>query len=178
MKEQGFIHIYTGNGKGKTTACIGLTIRSLGAGFRVFFCQFMKNGEYSEIKALKKIGETTFPGQLEIHQYGQKGRLFEKPTEKDKSLAVKGLQEAMAAASSGDYDLVVLDEINIVLHYNLIEEDKLLKLMEKKHKNTELVLSGRYAAEKIVQKADLVSEITPLKHYAQNGVAARVGIER
>ncbi len=178
MKEQGFIHIYTGNGKGKTTSCIGLTIRSLGAGFKVFFCQFMKNGDYSEIKALKKVGETTFPGQLEIHQYGQKGRLFEKPTEKDKSAATKGLHKAMIAASSGDYDLVILDEVNIVLHYNLIEEEELLKLMENKDKNTELVLSGRYAAEKIVQKADLVSEINSLKHYSQNGVPARLGIEK
>ena len=178
MKDKGYIHVYTGNGKGKTTSCIGLTLRSLGAGYRVFFSQFMKNGEYSEIKALKEIGKTAFPGQLELHQYGMKGRLFQKPNDKDKAAASGGLQKAMVAAASGDYDLVILDEVNIVLHYNLIEEEKLLELMENRHEGTELVLSGRYASEKIIQKADLVSEINPIKHYAREGVTARIGIEK
>ncbi len=177
MKERGYIHIYTGNGKGKTTSSIGLTIRSLGAGYRIFFSQFMKNGDYSEIRALKKIGQTSFPGQLEIHQYGREGRLFEKPAEKDRISATNGLKDVLKAAASGDFDLVVLDEVNIALYYKLINEDLLLKLMENKHECTELILTGRYAAERIIEKADLVSEINPVKHYAAEGIAARIGIE-
>ena len=177
MKEKAYIHIYTGHGKGKTTSCIGLIIRSLGAGHKVFFCQFLKNGEYSEIRALRKIERMAFPGQLEIHQYGVAGRFLQKPNDEDKAAAVAGLKEAMTAAESGSYDLVILDEVNIALHYNLVEEDDLLRLMANRHEGTELVLSGRHAADKIIEKADLVSVIDPVKHYGDTGVPPRAGIE-
>ena len=178
MKERGYIHVYTGNGKGKTSSCIGLTIRSLGAGYKVFFSQFMKNGEYSEIKALRLIGEKVFSGQLELHQYGLKGKLFQKPDEKDRIAAEEGLQKVTEASISGSYDLVVLDEVNIALQQGLLKENDILDLMQNKHINTELVLSGRYASDKIIEKADLVSKIDSLKHYAQTGVRARLGIEK
>ncbi len=177
MNKEAYVHVYTGDGKGKTTSSIGLAIRSLGAGNKVFFSQFMKNGEYSEIKALDKISGTSFPGQLEIHQFGKEGRSFQKLTDEDKKLARKGFKMAMDAASCGDFDLVILDEVNIAVYYNLIEEKQLVELIDNRDVKTELVLTGRYASDKIIEKADLVSEINAVKHYARNGVPARIGIE-
>ncbi len=177
MEETAYVHVYTGNGKGKTTSSIGLVIRSLGAGNKVFFSQFMKNGNYSEIIALEKISGTSFQGQLEIHQFGKEGRSFQKLTDEDKNLAQKGFEMAMNAVSCGNYDLVILDEVNVAVNNNLIEENQLVELIENRDVKTELVLTGRYASDKIIEKADLVSEINAVKHYARNGVPARIGIE-
>ncbi len=178
MLEKGYIQVYTGNGKGKTTSSIGLVIRALGAGYKVFFSQFMKNSDYSEIIALKNIEKNCYSGQLVIEQFGLEGRLFQKPDSRDREAASEGFNKAFKAVSEGDFDLVILDEINIAVYKNIIDESEVLNLMENKSESTELILTGRYATDNIIGKADLVSEINPIKHYADEGISARMGIER
>ncbi len=175
--KQGLVQIYTGNGKGKTTASMGLALRSLGAGFTVCFCQFVKKGEYSEIKALKKIAKTSFPGKLEIHQFGIFRKVTSPFTDEDTAAAKKGIETAEKLIYSGKYDLVVLDELNIALHYKLVSREDVLKLIKGKPATLELVLTGRYADDEIMEAADLITVMGEEKHYAEKGIPARIGIE-
>ncbi len=171
--EKGYIQVYTGNGKGKTTCMLGLTLRACGAKKKVLICQFMKKGNYSEIKALSE-----FLPQVELYQYGG-GKFITKETktQKDIDLTIEGYNRTLNAVSSNEYDIVIMDEINVAIATELIDEEAVLKLMDAKSENTELVLTGRYATEKIKDKADLVTEMTEIKHYCSKGVDARVGIE-
>ncbi len=175
--KQGFVQVYTGNGKGKTTASIGLTLRSLGAGFSVCFCQFVKKGEYSEIKALRHIAETAFPGRLDIHQFGIVRKVTSPFTAEDAAAAEEGFRRVEKIVASGAYDLIVLDELNIALHYKLVSKEKVLTLLKEKPAALELVITGRYADEEIMEAADLVTVMEEKKHYAQQGISARLGIE-
>ena len=173
-----YIQVYTGNGKGKTTASLGLTIRALGAGKSVFIGQFLKNGNYSEIKMLEKISTQLEPGQqLKVVQYGEPRFIKQKPRQEDLDAALKGWDSLRNAVTSGSYDLVVMEEINIAIHMQLISEEEVLKVLEAKPPGVELVLTGRYASEKIILAADLVSRIEDVKHYYRAGVKARTGIE-
>ncbi|WP_035588255.1 cob(I)yrinic acid a,c-diamide adenosyltransferase [Hippea jasoniae] len=172
MNEKGYIQVYTGNGKGKTTAAIGLAIRAAGAGLKVLFAQFVKGLPYSEHKALSRFDNIT------IKQFGREGFIHSKPQQADIDKAKEGYEFVLKAFDEGIYDVVILDEANIAVFFNLFSEDDLLKLMDKKPPNTELVITGRYATDKVIEKADLVTEMKEIKHYYQKGVIARVGIEK
>ena len=169
----GKVHVYTGDGKGKTTAALGLSIRAAGAGLRVFIAQFIKSDEYSEIKALKRFSDL-----ITVEQFGLGGFIGGNPSSGDIEAAQKGFARIREIISSETYDVVVLDEANIAVKYKLISEQDLLGIIDAKSKNIELVITGRDAAPKIMDKADLVTQMKAVKHYFQNGVEARVGIEK
>jgi cob(I)alamin adenosyltransferase len=170
---KGKVHVYTGDGKGKTTAALGLSIRAAGAGLRVFIAQFIKSDEYSEIKALKRFSDL-----ITVEQFGLGGFIGGNPSSGDIEAAQKGIARVKELISSGKYDVVVLDEANIAVKYKLFSEQDLLDIIDAKSKNIELVITGRDAATKIIEKADLVTQMKAVKHYFQNGVEARVGIEK
>jgi len=170
---KGYVQVYTGNGKGKTTAALGLALRAAGAGLRVFIGQFVKNHEYSEIKALQR-----FTDCIIIRQYGTGCFIFGTPGDKDKQAAREGLLQIREHLLSGSYDVMILDEINIAVHYNMITVDELLELIGSKPDHVELIITGRYADKKIIEKADLVTEMIETKHYYNNGIEARMGIEK
>ena len=171
--QTGYIQIYTGNGKGKTTASLGLCMRAAGAGKKIYFGQFMKDGDYSEITALtERFPEVTYAA------FGAKG-FIRKGSERDgdSACAKAGLEAAKAALISGEFDIVVLDELCVALFMELVSLDDVLELIDAKPAHTELVLTGRYAHPTLIERADLVSEINEVKHYFTKGVDARVGIE-
>ena len=170
MKDKGYVQVYTGNGKGKTTCALGLCLRAVCAGYSVFFGQFLKGRDYSELKAVDFLPNFT------IRQYGSEKFVFNSPSDEDILLAKNAIDDIKKEISN--YDVVVLDEINIALHKNLISLQDVLDIINLKPENTELVLPGRYAHEKIIQCADLVSNIDEIKHYYTKGVNARIGIEK
>jgi len=170
--QRGYVQVYTGNGKGKTTAAIGLAVRAAGAGLRVFIAQFVKFGRYSEIEALERFGK-----QIVCRQYGQGCWLRGAPTEEDIRLARKGLEEVRDVIRSKEYQLVILDEADIASWFKLVEVDDLLELIDAKPEGVELVFTGRCADKRLIEKADLVTEMREVKHYYQKGVIARKGIE-
>jgi len=165
------IQVYTGNGKGKTTAALGLALRAAGAGFKVYIGQFIKGGNYSELKALKYLNKIT------IEQYGRGCFINKEPALKDIIMAKAGLNKARAVIKSGKYRLVILDEINVALKLKLISVEDVLELLNLLKSDTELVLTGRYPHPKILKRADLVSEIKEIRHYYARGIKARKGIE-
>ncbi len=169
----GYLQVYTGNGKGKTTAAIGLTVRAAGAGMRVLFLQFAKGMEYSEHKALARFSDL-----VTVRQYGRRCFINDVPEQEDVALAQKGLAEAAAALRSGDYQVVVLDEACIALHYKLFTLEELLQAIRERHAGCEVVVTGRNAPSALVDAADLVTGMTEVKHYYTKGVEARVGIEK
>ena len=170
---KGYIQIYTGDGKGKTTASIGLIVRALGNNMKIYFGQFLKNHPYSEIKTLQKLAGD----QLTLAQYGTNRPVLEPMNEKDQTAALAGIETAESEMLSGDYDLIILDEFNIVAGYKLVDEARLKSFIDKKPEGTELVFTGRSAPEWLIEKADLVTEMKLIKHYFDAGVPARKGIE-
>ena len=171
--ERGCVQIYTGNGKGKTTAALGLSLRALGRGLKVCFFQFIKGGgPYGE----QLIAEKLAPDFI-IIQTGRPGWVNTRDISEDRRLAQEALQQARAALSSGAYDLFVCDEINGAVGFGLIDVEQVLELIRMKPEQVELVLTGRNADERVVQAADLVTEMREVKHYYQSGVPARTGIE-
>ncbi len=171
--EKGYIHIYTGEGKGKTTAALGLAIRALGAGFRVWIGQFAKGKEYSEHKALKIFNES-----LCIRLFGNAGFIFDKVKSEDIEKAKFGLKEAQNILIKGDYKLVILDEICIALHFKLLSIEEVIETLNKRAKHVEVILTGRNAPEELIAIADLVTKMSEIKHYFSQGVNARIGIEK
>jgi cob(I)alamin adenosyltransferase len=170
--EKGFIHVYTGNGKGKTTAAIGLGVRATGEGLKVYMIQFMKGRRYSEIDALDHIQNFT------VVQFGRDEFVSkENPEQIDIDLARKGFEQAKIIINKGEHDVVILDEINVAVDYNLIPLNDVLQLLEEKPKKVELILTGRYASPEVVKQADVVSEILEIKHPYQNGIESRKGID-
>jgi len=169
----GFIHVYTGDGKGKTTAALGLAFRAAGAGWPVFFGQFAKCGEFSEMAALQRFADT-----VTVRQFGADHFIESPPSEADVRQALEGFHQACQAVFSGEYRLVVLDEINCAVGLGLIPVGDVLRLMEEKPEGVELVLTGRWAREEVIARADLVTEMHEVKHYYQEGVVARTGIEK
>ncbi len=169
----GYVQVYTGNGKGKTTASLGLAIRAAGAGFKVLIVQFLKQGDYSEIKALKR-----FDDLITIEQYGMGRFVKGKPSQEDMELGKKGYERAKNALTSGSYDMVILEEGNVAVTCGLYSENDLMALVDMKPASTELVITGRNACAALIERADLVTEMTEIKHYYKNGVKARVGIEK
>ena len=169
---KGYVQVYTGDGKGKTTAALGLTLRAVGAGLKVYIVQFAKGMDYSELKTLATFGE-----QVVVRQCGRDCFIHQEPKQEDMDLARQGFEEAKAALLSGDYDVVIMDEANIATYYSLVTVEELLELIDKKPTHVELIITGRKADERIVERADLVTEMREIKHYYQQGVAARKGIE-
>ncbi|MBC8384472.1 MAG: cob(I)yrinic acid a,c-diamide adenosyltransferase [Candidatus Cloacimonetes bacterium] len=166
------IHIYTGNGKGKTTASLGLIIRALGNGRKVCLIQFMKkNYTYGEIKFLEK------QKNIDIFQFGT-AQLIDpnNPDEIDFEEAEAGYNKSKEILSSGKYDLIVIDEINVAVEWKLLPLEKQLELMEIKT-GAEVVMTGRYAASEVMKRADLVTEMLEIKHYFSEGIQARKGVE-
>ncbi|MCX8042664.1 MAG: cob(I)yrinic acid a,c-diamide adenosyltransferase [Desulfobacterota bacterium] len=170
---KGYVHVYTGNGKGKTTAALGLAIRAAGAGLRVYIAQFLKNFPYSEIKALER-----FRNCITVQQYGTGCFIINHPSEADHAAARKGFEDCVEQVISGNFDVVILDEITIAISYGMIAVDELLALIDRKPEHVELVITGRYADEKLIGRADVVTEMKEIKHYYARGVCARDGIEK
>jgi cob(I)alamin adenosyltransferase len=165
------IQVYTGNGKGKTTAALGLALRAAGAGLKVYIGQFVKGRRYSEINALKKIRN------IKVEQLGSRCFIRKDPAAKDLVLAEAGLKKVKKIIAGKKYDMVILDELNIALHFRLLELKEVLELLKRAPKKTELILTGRYAHPRIIKLSDLASEIKEIKHYYKKGIGARKGFE-
>jgi len=171
---KGYVQIYTGAGKGKTTAAMGQAVRAAGSGLKSFIVQFMKDFPYGEISSLILL-----QNWITIEQYGNDMFVLERkmPADNDIIMAQKALYQAREAMVSGKYDVVILDEICIALYYNLLNLDEIYHLLSDKPKHVELILTGRYCPDELIEKADLVTEMKEIKHYYQKGVSARKGIE-
>ncbi|MDD4979930.1 MAG: cob(I)yrinic acid a,c-diamide adenosyltransferase [Candidatus Omnitrophica bacterium] len=165
------IQVYTGNGKGKTTAALGQALRAAGGGLKIYICQFLKNGCYCELTAIKKFKN------IKVEQFGRAFFIRKNPAQKDRELAKRGLNKAKEIICAGYYDVVILDEINPALKLGLLELRDVISLIKSAPGKTELILTGRQAHPEIVKAADLVSEIKEVKHYYKKGVKARKGIE-
>lgn len=173
--KKGLIQVYTGDGKGKTTAALGLAFRAVGHGMKVLMVQFMKgNAQYGELESAKKLAS-----HFTIKQVGRETFISRSnPDPKDLQSAQEGFEIAKRAIQNKEYDIVILDEINLAVDYNLIPLTEILHLMDSKPKEIELILTGRNAKREILKKADLVTEMVGRKHYYDKGVSAREGIEK
>jgi len=167
----GYVHIYTGNGKGKTTAAFGLAVRSLYASKKVYIGQFVKSMKYHETGLENDFENIT------IEQYGQHCFIDVEPTEKDVALALEGL-ERIKGILKMDYDVVILDELTIALYYKLFTTEQVLDVLNERNEDVEVVITGRYAPEALIDYADLVTEMKEVKHYYKKGVLSRDGIDR
>lgn len=173
--DRGYLQVYTGCGKGKTTAAFGLALRAAGAGFKVYIGQFVKDVPDRGIALLKDRVPEIF-----AEQYGSgEGCYFGegRPDELDRSSAESGVAKAMDTMLSGKYDVVILDEITIPVRYGVLDESVLLEFADRRPPSVELVMTGRYAPQSLIDRADLVTEMGEVKHYWRDGVAAREGIE-
>ena len=170
---KGYLQVYTGNGKGKTTAALGLSLRAAGAGMKVYIAQFLKQGDYSEIKALERFSDAIVLEQFGLGQF-VKGQ----PTQAEIDAARDGLDKARQQLSSGDYDMVILEEANIAAAVGLFSVKDLMDVIQQRPDHVELVITGRSAAPEVMEKADLVTEMRAVKHYYDQGVQARIGIEK
>lgn len=171
--EQGLVQIYTGEGKGKTTAALGLAMRALGRGFKVFMLQFLKGEDTGELHTGRLFGD-----KFVIQQTGLKGFIHRgKVDPADVHQAREALKTAQEILSKGDYDLVILDEINVALYFELISPHEVVQALQARAPHVEVVLTGRYAPPELIEIADLVTEMKNIKHYYHAGVPARTGIE-
>ena len=174
MFGKGYVHLYTGNGKGKTTAALGLALRAAGAGLRTIVVQFMKGQHYSELDSVKKLG-----GMITIEQYGS--ARFCRPDDENfgehLDFARRGLARSREVLSGNGYDIVVLDEIVTAQMFGLVSADDIAGLIRGKPEGVELIITGRGATEPVIALCDLVTEMKEVKHYYQAGVQARKGIE-
>ena len=177
-KDKGYVQVYTGDGKGKTTATMGLALRALGQGKTVSITMFTKGGDdYGEIKAFNKL-QPDIRKNLRIEQAGLDRIIFaSNKNDEDKKIMQAGWENAKKIINSGKTDVVILDELNIALDLKLIDEEDVLKTIKNKPENVEIVLSGRNAHKNIIDAADLVSNIQLVKHYWDKGITARRGIE-
>ena len=171
---QGYIQIYTGNGKGKSTAAIGQAVRAAGFGLKTYIAQFMKEYPYNELISLKHLSEW-----ITIEQFGGDDFVYKKepPGKIEIDKAHRGLASAKARMMSGKYDIIILDEICVSIYFGLFSDEEILTFMKLKPENVELILTGRYCPEKLLDKADLVTEMKEIKHYYEKGVTSRKGIE-
>jgi cob(I)alamin adenosyltransferase len=169
---QGYVQVYTGDGKGKTTAALGLALRAAGAGLKVYFGQFIKSRTYSEVIALERWSDL-----ITLEQFGRGCFIRGEPSREDIDVAKRALEAITAALTSGKYDLVVADEANVAFKCRLVSEEALLDLIDARPPDVELVLTGRGAPQAVMDRADLVTEMKAIKHYYTQGVLARKGIE-
>ncbi len=174
-KFTGYIQVYTGNGKGKTTAALGLALRAAGYGLKTYIGQFLKGQTYGELAAVRRLSPL-----ITIAQFGRKGfiHVTENPEDEDIERARRGLDKCLRAMLSGKFRLVVLDEICVALHFRLLSEKDVHDFLAQKPRDVEVVLTGRYAPPSLLRRADLVTEMREKKHYYAKGVRARAGIEK
>jgi len=170
--ERGLVQVYTGEGKGKTTAALGLALRACGQGLKVFLAQFAKRGNYGELAALAHLAD-----RIEVRQYGREQFIRGEPTVEDAALARHGWSEVQEVAARGDLDLLILDEIGIALHYRMLTLEEVCRFVREKPRSLELVLTGRRIPRELFELADLVTEMRAIKHYFTRGVQGRKGIE-
>ncbi|NOY22356.1 MAG: cob(I)yrinic acid a,c-diamide adenosyltransferase [Acidobacteria bacterium] len=168
----GLVQVYTGNGKGKTTAALGLAVRAAGRGFSIFIGQFMKGVQYGEL-AIEKFTD----GLVRIRQFGTDS-LVHTADENDRRKARAGLETCRKAIQSGNFDICVLDEVNIAIHMGLLNVKSVVEIVKNRPQGVELILTGRYAPEEILELADLITEMKEIRHPYQKGIPAREGIER
>lgn len=172
MKAKGLIQIYTGNGKGKTTAALGLALRAAGRDKRILIVQFMKKWDYGELHSIKKIPQIT------IKTFGTKEFVYKgKAKEIDFQEARRAFTEGAEGAFSGEYDIVIFDELNVALDFGLLEIEEVINFLKDKPEEVEIIITGRNAPSELVELADLVTEMQEIKHPFQKGVNARIGIE-
>ncbi len=171
--ETGLVQVYTGGGKGKTSAAFGLALRAIGRGMKVYVIQFIKGGfDYGELYSIKQLAN------LELKAFGRGKFITEKPPrEDDIGFAREALKFAENIVASGEYDVVILDEINVALNLGLVNVNDVVELVKNKPKHVELVLTGRYAPSEIIEVADLVTEMKDIKHPFRKGIHPRRGIE-
>lgn len=171
---KGFIQVYTGNGKGKTTAAIGQAVRAAGAGMKSYIIQFMKEYPYSELNSLKYLSEW-----ITIEQKGGDDFVYKKelPTEVEKTKAKEALKKAEEHIISRSFDLIILDEVLVSIYFKLLTTIEIISVIKKKPEPVELILTGRYCPEEIIEFADLVTEMKEIKHYYSKGILSRKGIE-
>jgi len=176
--EHGYIQVYTGDGKGKTTASLGLAMRALGRNWKVLLIMFTKGGDnYGELVSFRNLSKK-INNNLKIVQAGLDRIVYSSNvTSDDQSEILKGWTLAKEAILSEEYNLIILDEINIAVSLGIIDIDELIEVLKNKPQKLEVVLTGRNAHQKIIDIANLVSEITPVKHYWDTGITAREGIE-
>ncbi len=172
---KGYIQVYTGDGKGKTTAALGLALRAAGHGLRVYIGQFLKGQTYGELFSVKKLSPL-----IKIEQFGRRGfvHVTRNPDEEDIERAKRGLKKCLEAMLSQKYRIIILDEINVAIEFNLLSEKEVHKFLDQKPAEVEIILTGRFAPSSIIKRADLVTEMKEKKHYYKKGVRARDGIER
>jgi len=169
--DKGYVHIYTGNGKGKSTAAFGLAIRSACAGNSVYIGQFVKDMAYSEVQVTQYIPKIT------VETLGLGCFIENTPSDKDLKAAEEALEKCASILKGEDYQLVILDEINIALYFNLLNPQKVIEVLENRNPSIEVVLTGRYASQDLIDYADLVTEMKEIKHYYEQGVLSRKGID-
>jgi len=171
----GYIQVYTGNGKGKTTAALGLAFRAAGHGMKTYIGQFLKGQHYGELTAAEKLSPL-----IRIERFGREGFLHitEGPDDEDIRRAREGLQKCREAMLSGKYQIIVLDEVNTAVLLKVLTVQDVLDLLIEKPESVELVLTGRGAPQAVIDRADLVTEMKDVKHYYDRGVKAREGIEK
>ncbi len=176
MIEHGYIQVYTGNGKGKTTAALGLALRAAGRGMRTYIAQFLKKGEYGELLAVKRF----MPELITIEQFGLPEFHHQENGVRsiEREAAEAGLDAARKAMTGGAYRILVLDEINTLLHFKIIAVKPVLQLLAEKPRALEMILTGRYAPTEVLAQADLITDMQEIRHYYQKKVPARTGIEK
>ena len=172
---KGYVQVYTGGGKGKTTAALGLALRAAGYGLKTYIGQFLKGHNYGELSSVKKLSP-----YIKVEQFGRKGfiHVTENPDEEDFQRAKKGLEKCSKAMKSQKYQIIVLDEINVAVYFKLLTERQVHQFLDEKPEGIEVILTGRYAPESFLKRADLVTEMKEIKHYYKKGVQAREGIEK
>ena len=171
--KRGLIMVITGDGKGKTTSAFGQALRAIGQGYRVCMIQFMKGRKYGEVIAVEK-----YLPDLTLYQFGLDSFVMrDNSAQVDVDIAREGFAKAKEIIQSGGYDMVILDEINVAVDFNLIPEEDMINLVRSKPPELDLILTGRYASDKLIEIADLVSEVTEIKHHYNAGIKDRAGIE-
>ena len=170
---KGRIQVYTGDGKGKTTAAIGVTVRALGAGMSVLFTQFLKDKPSSEHNIFRH-----FSDRLVLMLYGAGGFIKGEPTRQERDAALTGWEHCKDSIAFGDFDLIVMDELNVAVDLGLIPIGDVVETLKKKQEQTEIIITGRGAHPMLIELADLVTEMKDIKHYYTQGVQARIGIEK
>ena len=170
--QKGYVQIYTGNGKGKTTAALGLALRASAYGKKIFIGQFVKGMKYGELESIKKFSDT-----ITLKQFGRDCFIYNDPEPEDIEAARKGWEEVNTILIENKIDILILDEIGIAILYKLISTREVIDFIKRKPKEMELIMTGRYMPEELFELADLVTEMKEIKHYYTRDIPAREGIE-
>jgi len=173
--EKGYVQVYTGDGKGKTTAALGLTLRAVAHGIKSYIAQFMKGQDYGELHVIReRLGDLITIEQFGTPRFVKTGQI----SDEDYQLAQRALEKVKEALFEKDYKIVIMEEANVAMYMGLLDKKEVLEIIKNKPEGKELILTGRYAPQEIIDAADLVTEMREVKHYYQKGVMARPGIEK